>query len=212
MKLYDSIGPNPQIVRMYMAEVGLKCEIIDVNIIDGESRTEDFLAKNSSGQCPVLELDDGTYLSECTVIAEYLDEIHDHTSLIGQTPKQCAQTRMWLRKISIKITEPMSSGFKFAEFHDIFKEKDVRTIPHAADDFKAIAQDNLLWLDKQLEGKEFVCGDRFTLADIFLYCFLYFGEQVGQPLDLAHTNVGELYKKLQGRPSAVETSVPLSLG
>ena len=81
-------------------------------------------------------------------------------------------------------------------------EDRVRTIPHAADDLKILAQERLTWLDQQMAGKQFVCGDRFTLADIMLYCFLEFGVQVGQPLNEANKNISAWYERVAARPSA----------
>ncbi|MGH7094883.1 MAG: glutathione S-transferase N-terminal domain-containing protein, partial [Stellaceae bacterium] len=71
MKLYNSIGPNPRAVRMFMAERGVDLPKVEVDLRAGENRQEPFLAKNPSGQCPALELDDGRVISEITAICEY---------------------------------------------------------------------------------------------------------------------------------------------
>lgn len=201
MKLYDSIGPNPHVVRMFIAELGLDIEKEEVDLMGGENRQAEHLSRNPSGQMPTLELDDGSFLAEITVICEYLDEINGNSDLIGKTPQERAETKMWVRRIDLQIIEPLTNGFRSAEGYEFFKER-LHLIPQAADDLKAIAQERLAWLDKQLEGKEFICGDRLTLADIMLYCFLNFGATVGQPINEGNKNISALYAKLDSLDSA----------
>ena len=201
MKLYDSIGPNPHVVRMFIAELGLDIEKEEVDLMGGENRQAEHLSRNPSGQMPTLELDDGSFLAEITVICEYLDEINGNSDLIGKTPQERAETKMWVRRIDLQIIEPLTNGFRSAEGYEFFKER-LHLIPQAADDLKAIAQERLVWLDQQLEGKEFICGDRLTLADIMLYCFLNFGATVGQPIDEGNKNISALYSKLDSLESA----------
>ena len=84
MKLYDFVGaPNPKRVRVYLAEKGLKVPTQQVNILSGENRAPEFLAKNPMGGLPVLELDDGTYLPESLAIIEYLEDLHPTPPMIG---------------------------------------------------------------------------------------------------------------------------------
>ena len=201
MKLYDSIGPNPHVVRMFIAELGLDIEKEEVDLMGGENRQAEHLSRNPSGQMPTLELDDGSFLAEITVICEYLDEINGNSDLVGKTPQERAETKMWVRRIDLQIIEPLTNGFRSAEGYEFFKER-LHLIPQAADDLKAIAQERLVWLDQQLEGKEFICGDRLTLADIMLYCFLNFGATVGQPIDEGNKNISALYAKLDSLESA----------
>lgn len=201
MKLYDSIGPNPHVVRMFIAELGLDIEKEEVDLMGGENRQTEHLSRNPSGQMPTLELDDGSFLAEITVICEYLDEINGNSDLIGKTPQERAETKMWVRRIDLQIIEPLTNGFRSAEGYEFFKER-LHLIPQAADDLKAIAQERLAWLDQQLEGKEFICGDRLTLADIMLYCFLNFGATVGQPINEGNKNISALYAKLDSLDSA----------
>ena len=201
MKLYDSIGPNPHVVRMFIAELGLDIEKEEVDLMGGENRQAEHLSRNPSGQMPTLELDDGSFLAEITVICEYLDEINGNSDLIGKTPQERAETKMWVRRIELQIIEPLTNGFRSAEGYEFFKER-LHLIPQAADDLKAIAQERLAWLDQQLEGKEFICGDRLTLADIMLYCFLNFGATVGQPINEGNKNISALYAKLDSLDSA----------
>ena len=201
MKLYNSIGPNPHVVRMFIAELGLNLETVEIDLMAGENRQEAHLKRNPSGQMPALELDDGQCLAEITVICEYLDEINGYSDLIGKTPEDRAETKMWVRRIDLQIIEPLTNGFRYSEGYELFKER-LHLIPDAADDLKAIAQERLKWLDEQLEGKQYICGDRLTLADIMLYCFLNFGATVGQVINEENKNIAALYSMLDGLDSA----------
>ncbi|MEX0942413.1 MAG: glutathione S-transferase family protein [Pseudomonadales bacterium] len=201
MKLYNSVGPNPKVVRMFMAERGIELDIQEVDLMAGENRQSEHLGRNPSGQLPTLELDDGSFVAEITAICEYLDEKSGSSSLIGTTPEERAETRMWCRRIDLQIVEPLANGFRFSEGLPLFKDR-IRTIPHAADDLKTVAQERISWLDGQLEGKQYICGDRFTLADILLYGFLEFGGQVGQPLNPDNKNIVAWFERVKARPSA----------
>ena len=201
MKLYNSIGPNPHVVRMFVQELGVELETVEVDLMAGENRQEDHLTRNPSGQMPTLELDSGDFISEITVICDYLDELQGYTDLIGKTSEARAETRMWTRRIDLQIVEPLTNGFRFSEGHDFFKDR-LRLIPQAADDLKTLAQERITWLDGQIKDKQFICGDRFSLADIMFYCFLNFGTTVGQPLNEDNKNIVNLYNKIHSRPSA----------
>jgi glutathione S-transferase len=201
MKLYNSMGPNPKVVRMFMAELGIEIDTQEVDLMAGENRQPAFMALNPTGTLPALELDDGSILSEITALCEYLDEKQGQSALIGSTAEERAETRMWVRRIDLGILENLANGFRSAEGLGLFKDR-LHTIPQAADDLKAIAQEKLAWLDGTMEGKNYICGERFSLADIMLFCFLEFGAQVGQPINTENSNVAEWYDRVAGRNSA----------
>jgi glutathione S-transferase len=204
VKLHNSIGPNPRVVRLFLAEKGVSIPLVTVDLIGAENRREPYLSKNPSGQLPCLELDDGTFLSEITAICEYVEERHPKPALIGSTPEERANTRMWVRRIDLNIVEPMANGFRYAEGLALFKNR-MRTIPQAADDLKAIAREKLAWLDGQIAGRDFIAGKNFTLADILLFAFLDFGATVGQGIDPALKNLSAWRDRVAARPS-VEAS------
>lgn len=201
MKFYNSIGPNPKVVRMFMAERDITMPVQEVDLLKGENRQPAHLQRNPSGQMPTLELDDGTFVAEVLPICEYLEEKSGPSSLIGMTPEERVQSRMWARRIDLQIVEPLGNGFRFGEGIELFRNR-IRTIPQAADDLKQLAQERLSWLDGQIEGKTFICGDRFTLADILLFAFLEFGTQVNQPLNPENSNIVAWYGRVAARPSA----------
>lgn len=198
MKFYTSVGPNPAVVAMFLAEKGVKLEEVKVDLMGGENRQDPYKVKNPAGQLPCLELDDGSYLAEITAICEYLDEKFPDPPLIGVTPEERAQTRMWVRRIDLNILEPLANGFRYAEGLPLFQSR-MTCIPHAAADLKGIAREKLAWLDGLMTGKTWVAGDRFTLADILLFCFLQFGAQVGQPLDPDNKNLVAWMDRVKAR-------------
>ena len=205
MKLYNSIGPNPRVVKMFMAEKGIEIPLAEVDIMGGENRQADYLKVNPAGQLPALELDSGEVLAEITAICEYLDEKFPDNSLVGTTPEERAETRMWTRRVDLNVCEPLAGGFRYAEGLPMFKDR-MRCLPEAADGLKAIAQDKLQWLDGLMQGKQFLAGDRMTLADILLFAFLDFGVQVGQPIDTANKNIAAWFERMQARPSAAASA------
>ena len=201
MMFYDSVGPNPRVVRMFAAEKGIELPKTKVDLRGGENRQAAFLAKNPAGQLPALELDDGSVIAEITAICEYLDEIGSGPSLIGATAAERAATRMWVRRIDLNILEPLANGFRFGAGLKIFQDR-IRVMPQAAEDLRTLAQERLVWLNGLIEGRQFIAGDKITLADVLLYVFLEFGAQVGQTVDPANTNIVALVERMNGRPSA----------
>ena len=201
MKLINSVGPNPQVVRSFAAEKGITLQTESVDIIKGENRQAPYLKKNPAGGSPCLELDNGMYLSEITAICEYLEDKFPAKPLIGSTPEEKAETRMWTRRIDLNICEPLANGFRYSEGLPLFKSR-MTTLPEAAEGLKRITQEKITWLDGLMSSKTFVCGNRLTLADILLYSFLSFGAQQGQPLNDKNKNIKTWYDRMAARPSA----------
>lgn len=201
MKLYNSLGPNPRCVRMFMAEKGITLPTIELDILGAENRKAPYTDKNPGGQMPALELDNGGVLGETVAICEYLEDKHPTPALIGSTPEEKAEERMWQRRIELNITENLYNGFRYAEGLQMFKDR-MHCLPEAAAGLKAIAQEKLEWLDKLMEGKTFIAGNRLTLTDIILYVALDFGAGVGQKIDPKLKNVTAWFNRMNERPSA----------
>ena len=203
MKFYNSIGPNPRVVTMFMAEKGIEIPEVTVDLRGGENRRAPYnVDVNPAGQTPALQLDDGSFVCEVTAICEYLEECFPETPLIGSTAEERANTRMWTRRVDLKICEPLTNGFRFAEGLPLFEAR-LRCLPEAAEGLKATAQDGIKWLDAQIAGREFVAGDALSLADVMLFAFLDFGASVGQPVDSAATHIVRWYERMKSRPSAM---------
>jgi len=123
MQLCTSVDPNPRLVRMFMAERGIDIPLQEVEIMAGENLGEAFKKLNSSAQSPCLQLDDGSVVAEVTLICSYLDEITDGPSLIGATPEERAETRMYVRRLDQAIVVPMTNGFRSAEGLKMFETR-----------------------------------------------------------------------------------------
>ena len=205
MRLYNSIGPNPRVVRMFAAEKGIDLPFVEVDLMGGENRQSDYREKNPDGRLPCLELDDGSFLSEIIPICEYIEEKHPDPVLVGASAEERAATRMWVRRIDLNIVEPLVNGFRFAEGQGLFKDR-MHLIPQAADDLKAIARENLAWLDGLMGDRQWIVGDRFTLADVFLFAFLDFGAQVGQGLPEDCRKLAAWLDRAGARPSAAASA------
>ena len=202
MRLYHSVGPNPRVVTMFLAEKGIELPRVEIDLLGGENRRAPYNdTVNPAGQTPALELDDGSILTEITAICEYLEEIYPEPVLIGSTAEQRANTRMWTRRVDLKVCEPLTNGFRYAEGLALFQPR-MRCLPEAADGLKSVAQDGVRWLNSLIDGRAFIAGDTITLADILLFAFLDFGVTVGQPLDPACTNIVAWFDRMKSRPSA----------
>lgn len=202
MKFYDSIGPNPRMVRIAMAEQGVNVETVTLDIIKGENRQPAYVAMVPTGGTPALVLDDGTAISEITTIVEFLDEMDGARTVIGSTPAERAETRMWVRRIDHAICEPMATGFRATQGRPMFASRMSLVSLEAAAELKKLAQEKLMWLDGEMQGRTWICGERYTMADAMLLAFLDFGASVGQAMPAEATWLPEWHKRAAARPSA----------
>ena len=207
MKFYNSLGPNPRCVRMFMAEKGIAIPATEINLLAAENRKPPYTGRNPGGQMPALELDTGSMLAETVAICEYLEEKHPTPALIGSTPEERAEERMWQRRIELNITENLYNGFRYAEGLQLFKDR-MHCLPEAASGLKAIVQEKLEWLDKLMEGKQFIVGNRLTLVDIILFSALDFGAGVGQKINPNLKNLTAWFERMNALPSAAASLSP----
>jgi len=201
MRLYDSLGPNPQIVRTFAAEKGLELERVPVDIMAAENRGPAFRRLNPMGQLPALELDDGRILTEVVAICEYLEELQPAPALIGATAGERAETRMWLRRFDLAVVEPFMWGFRATAGRALFAPRMALLSEGAGAEVLAQVAERLVFLDGLLAGRSWVCGDRFTLADIVPGVMLRFGQTVGFALPEGLGFVPGWLERLGARPA-----------
>lgn len=203
MKLYTSLGPNPRVVRMFAAERGVSLDLVEIDILVGDNRSEPYLSINPLGATPALVLDGGQVITETVAACEYLDETRPGVSLIGATPAQRAETRMWTRRIDLGFAEPLTLGFRAAEGRAMFAPRVVVANAAAADDLKAMAFATLDMVERQCGGRTHVVGNVATLADILLFCFVEFALLVGMtPLE-GRGWLSAWHATMAARPSAL---------
>jgi glutathione S-transferase len=200
VKLYDSaIAPNPRRVRVFLAEKGIEVPTVSIDIVKAENRQPAFLLKNPLGGVPVLELDDGTTLSESTAICRYFEEVQPDPPLMGTDARDRAIVEMWLRRIEFEVAFPIMQTFR--NTHDFFKDR----IPQVAEwgtVCRKQALEQLAWLDGEMADRPFVAGDRYTIADITLLIGVDFGRVSDIRIDPEHKNLTRWYGEVSSRPSA----------
>lgn len=209
MKLIDSFGPNPRIVRMFLLEKGIAVDKDEIDLVGGETHQAAYKEKNPTGLSPCLQLDDGSYLGETVAICELFEELNPKPPLIGTNPIDRAKTRMWCRRVELYVTEHMFNGFRFGEALDHFQDR-VFCVPEAAEGLVAKGRVGREWLDALIGGNEYIAGDRFTLADIFFFCAWDFLKDVGQPIDPDLNNLNKWFQRISERPSAQDSLHPMS--
>jgi glutathione S-transferase len=167
MKLYSyGTAPNPRKVKIFLAEKGLQYDLVELDMMKGEHKTPEFLAKNPSGKLPVLELDDGRHLSESIAICRYLEAIHPEPNLFGTDAFELGHIEMRNRQMETELWSQI--GVSWVNGPIVAKMGIYKTIPEA----KAISDVNVNSyyerLDKELAESDYVAGSRFTVADITL--------------------------------------------
>jgi glutathione S-transferase len=200
MKLYDSnIAPNPKKVRVYLKEKDLELPVVPVDLLKGENRTPEFLTKNPLGGLPVLELDDGTHLTESLAIIEYLEDLHPNPPMIGTTPLERARVRELERICELGVLGSIATIFQNTS---PFFAGRVKQTAEAADNARLRLGNALRVLDARLAQHTFVAGPRPTIADCTLLAALEFSV-VGQiPIDPSLTHVHRWWQVMKTRPSA----------
>ncbi|NWD06928.1 glutathione S-transferase [Pseudomonas gingeri] len=182
MKIYDMPGfPSPLRVRVALAEKGLasRVEFVRVDVPSAEHKQPAFLAKNPTGTVPVLELDDGTYLAECTAITEYLDNLDGNPTLTGTTPKEKGVIHMMQKRADDQLidaigiyfhhaTEGLGAGLKPYKS----PEWQQRAVWGERNRDKAI--NGMRYFDQVLQTRPYVAGDHFSMADITVWAGLAF--------------------------------------
>jgi len=200
MKLYDSaFAPNPRRVRIFLAEKGIEVPTVQVDIGKAENRRPEFLAKNPRGGVPVLELDDGTYLAESVAICRYFEEIQPEPALMGTDARDRAVVEMWNRRMEYEIALPVMQSFR--NTHDFFKGR-IPQVPEYGKVCKSWAIQRFEWLDAELAGREFVAGDRYTIADITAQVGIDFGRTTDIRIQPEQKNLQRWYEAVSSRPSA----------
>jgi glutathione S-transferase len=198
--LYDSFGMNPRTLRFFLLEKGLDVPRRETDILGAENRGPAFLKLNPAGQLPALELSDGTVISETPAICEYVEELFPSPSLIGRTAEERAVTRMWWRRVELNICVPMVQGFYYSEALGLFKDR-FRCLPEAAEGLKEKARDGMRWIDGLIEN-EWLAGDRFTVADICLFCYIDQLCEIGQPIAAGCSSLQSWFDRVGSRPAA----------
>ncbi len=200
MKLHENASaPNPRRVRIFLAEKGITIPVVQVDIAKQENRGPDFRAKNPLGQVPVLELDDGTFISESVAICRYFEEVQPEPPLFGAGARERALVEMWQRRAELELTQQVF--FCFQNTHEFFKGR-LPQVPEYGEVARKRAEAALALLDGVLAERQFLAGERFTIADITALVGLDFGRVVKIRPAPEHKHVARWHAEVSARPSA----------
>ncbi|HIP79487.1 MAG TPA: glutathione S-transferase family protein [Kiloniellaceae bacterium] len=199
MKLYNAAAPSPRRVRIFLAEKAMELPRVDLSLDAGDTRRDDFLQKNSLGEVPVLELDDGTVICESQAICRYLESLQPEPNLFGADAVERARIDMWDRRMELEILNPL--GLIARHSFDFFKDR-LTQVPAFAEAQRRDLPARLAWLDSTLaDGRPFITGERFTVADITGMTALLLSDFVKVPIPDGLDHLRRWNDALRARPS-----------
>jgi glutathione S-transferase len=201
MKLYDTpLAPNPRRVRWVMAEKGVDdIEVVTLNLMQGEHKTPDYVAKAGLANVPMLELDDGTCITESVAVARYLESRYPEPNLFGRTPEETAVIEMWMRRGEFLVSLPMMNMVRHS--HPAMAALEAQK-PEVARSSRESALKGLKVLNRRLAESEWLAGDRITIADIVAFSGFDFGRMVKFELPEGLEHVARWVAAMRARPAA----------
>ena len=202
MKLYDSgRAPNPRRVRVFLAEKGIPLpELVPVDLLKLEHRSDEYTAMNPVQQVPALVLDDGFVLTETVAICRYFEELHPDPPLFGTDPLSRAKVEMWQRRLEFGLLSAVAAVFR--HLHPAMAVMEAPQVPAWGEANRDRVARFLAALDAHLTGTEFVCGDRFTIADITGLIGIDFMKPAKLSVSLELSHVRRWHSAISARPSA----------
>ena len=207
MKLYDcTTAPSPRRVRIFAAEKGIELDRVEVDLKIGQQFAPEFRALNPDCVVPVLELDDGTTISEVLAICQYLEEMHPDPALFGQTAAQRAVSTMWNNKIEehglMHMRDAFRNSAKGLRGHAITGPQGVDQIPELAERGRQCVVAFFDRLEQQLDGRAFITGDEYSIADITGLVLIDFARWIKLEVPEEAVNLRRWYGDVSTRPSA----------
>ncbi|MBX3596319.1 MAG: glutathione S-transferase [Rhizobiaceae bacterium] len=201
MKLYDGgKAPNPRRVRIFLAEKGIEVPMVPVDMGALEHRSAEIAKRNPLQRLPLLELDDGTILTESIAICRYFEELHPEPALFGKGALNRALIEMWQRRLELHLYLPV--GYAFRHIHPAMQGWEVPQIPEWGEANKPKVLEFLGVMDKELADREFAAGDEFSVADITGLIALDFMKPARITIPEELQNVRNWHERLKSRPSA----------
>jgi glutathione S-transferase len=165
MKLYDSkLAPNPRRTRIFLAEKGINLPTENIDIGTKQHKTAEYAAINPLQRMPTLVLDDGTIITESIAICRYFEMVQPEPPLFGVGAKDVAMVEMWNRRAELNLMFGVAQVFRHT--HPAMKELEVPQVPAWADANRPRVAEFVEMLDGELAKREFIAGDRYTVADI----------------------------------------------
>ncbi len=201
MKLYDSRqAPNPRRARIFLAEKGITVPTEQVDIMAMQHKTPEYTAINPLQRMPALVLDDGTVITESIAICRYFEALQPEPPLFGVGPKEIALVEMWNRRCEINFFANVAAVFR--HLHPAMKELEVPQVPAWAEANKPRVPWFLELLDRELGTREFIAGDRYSVADITALVAVDFMKPARLTMPEGASNVKRWHAAVSARPSA----------
>ena len=203
MKIYDTEGfPNPARIRIAIAEKGAtdKVAFVPVDVMGGEHRTSAFKAKNPDAAVPCLELADGTHISQCNAITEYIDGHFEGPSLTGETPKERAMIAMMNLRAENGLMNAVGAYFHHAT-DGLGPDLETYQCAEWGNKQKEVATSTMAYLDEVLADNPFLAGPKFSIADITAFAGLAFADFAKVDIPASLTNLAAWRDKVAARPS-----------
>lgn len=198
MRLYESPSPNARRVHIFMAEKGINCPRVTVDIRAGENIQAEYLSKNPAGRVPALELDDGTMLAESVAICRYLEWLTPEPRLFGEPGIDAATIEMWNRRSELNFMANVASAFR--NITGFFQDRET-CVKEWGEVSANTASKFVAMFDTQLSKSEYLAGDHFSIADITFVVAWDFAKRVKVvPLPEA-PNIARWHALIAARPS-----------
>ncbi|RVC44056.1 MAG: glutathione S-transferase [Mesorhizobium sp.] len=201
MKLFDGgRAPNPRRVRVFLAEKGIEVPLVPIDMGALEHKKQAVSSRNPLQRLPVLELDDGTIITESVAICRYFEELYPEPPLFGQDALGKARVEMWQRRMELNLLSCVAQAFR--HIHPAMKEWEIPQIPEWGEANKPKAVEFLKLLDDELAGREFAAGDAYSIADITGLIAIDFMKPARIRVPEECTNVLRWHAAISSRPSA----------
>ncbi|RUX44988.1 glutathione S-transferase [Mesorhizobium sp. M4A.F.Ca.ET.050.02.1.1] len=201
MKLFDGgRAPNPRRVRVFLAEKGIEVPLVPIDMGALEHKTQAVSSRNPLQRLPVIELDDGTIITESVAICRYFEELYPEPPLFGQGALGKARVEMWQRRMELNLLSCVAQAFRHT--HPAMKEWEIPQIPEWGEANKPKAVEFLKLLDDELAGREFAAGDAYSIADITGLIAIDFMKPARIRVPEECTNVLRWHAAISSRPSA----------
>lgn len=208
MKLYDfPKAPNPRRVNIFLAEKGIDVARVPVDLFNGEHMSPEYMAKNPACDIPMLELDNGTCISQIRGICRYFEESNPNPPMLGSTPEEKAVVEMWEHLAFMNGILAVAEVFRntaegFAD-RAVVGPHNYKQLPELAERGAQRLQNFYTDFDQRLANNEYVAGDFYSLADITTLVVCDFAKWIKEDIPTSCSNLQAWYEKVSQRPAVL---------
>jgi glutathione S-transferase len=202
MKLYDGgRAPNPRRVRVFLSEKGIEVPLVKVDMAARQHMSDEMRGLNPLGELPVLELDDGTIITETIAICRYFEALHPTPALFGATPFEIGTIEMWHRRVELKFFAAVAAAFRHT--HPAMANSELPQIAEWGEANRPKALAAMQMLDTQLSAHQFICGDTISVADLTGMIAADFTKPAKISIPEELKNLHRWLEMMRARPSAL---------